>query len=111
MRFLYRTLSNLIYPFLIILIFLRKIFKKEDSKRYKEKLFPHSFDVNKDKNSRLIWFHTASIGELKSILPIIEELDKQKNINFNFVTTITVSSANLAKKELADQNAKHRFFH
>ncbi len=112
MRFLYRTLSNLIYPFLIILIFLRKIFKKEDSKRYKEKLFPHSFNVNKDKNSRLIWFHTASIGELKSILPIIEELDKQKNINFEFlVTTITVSSANLAKKELVRfKNAKHRFF-
>ena len=32
----------------------------------------------KEKKLKLIWFHAASIGEFKSILPIIEELNKIK---------------------------------
>ena len=60
------------YPFLVILIFIRKVIKKEDPLRYKEKIFSSNFNVNKKKDN-LIWFHAASIGELKSILPIIRE--------------------------------------
>ena len=41
-----------------------------------------------------------SIGEFKSILPIIEEINKDyKNIQF-LVTTVTLSSANLANDEI-----------
>ena len=110
MRLLYGTLTLIIYPLLIILIFFRKIINKEDKKRYKEKIFPSSFNVKRSNNSKLILFHAASIGELKSILPIINELEK-KNQNFEFlVTTLTLSSANLANIELKKfKNAKHRF--
>lgn len=110
MILLYRTIAFVIYPLLIILIFLRRIFDKEDKNRYKEKIFPSSFNVTRGNKSKLILFHAASIGELKSILPIIKELEK-KNENFEFlVTTLTTSSANLAKIELKKfKNAKHRF--
>ena len=84
MKFLYRTIAFIIYPLLIILIFFRKIINKEDKDRYKEKIFPSSFKVKRSNNSKLILFHAASIGELKSILPIINELEK-KNQNFEFV--------------------------
>ena len=110
MRLLYGTLTLIIYPLLIILIFFRKIINKEDKNRYKEKIFPSNFNVKRSNNSKLILFHAASIGELKSILPIINELEK-KNQNFEFlVTTLTISSANLANIELKKfKNAKHRF--
>ena len=78
MKLLYRNLAIIIYPLLIILIFLRKIFNKEDSKRYKEKIFTSNFNVKRNYSSKLILFHAASIGELKSILPIIKELEKKK---------------------------------
>ena len=110
MRLLYGTLTLIIYPLLIILIFFRKIINKEDKNRYKEKIFPSNFNVKRSNNSKLILFHAASIGELKSILPIINELEK-KSQNFEFlVTTLTISSANLANIELKKfKNAKHRF--
>ena len=110
MIILYRTLTIIIYPLLIILVFLRRLQNKEDEKRYKEKIFPSSFNVQRTNNSKLILFHAASIGELKSILPIIKELEKE-NENLEFlITTLTLSSANLAKIELKKfKNAKHRF--
>ena len=89
--------------------FFRRLFNKEDRKRYKGN-FPLSFNVKRANNSKLILFHAASIGELKSIFPIIKELEK-KNENLEFlITTLTTSSANLAKIELKKfKNATHRF--
>ena len=81
MILLYRILTLIFYPLIILIIFLRKLFNKEDAIRYKEKIFPSSFKVKRSNNSKLILFHAASIGELKSILPIINELEK-KNENF-----------------------------
>ena len=105
----YRILTTLIYPLLCILIFFRKVLKKEDSKRYKEKISISYFNIKRKKDTKLIWFHAASIGEFKSILPIIKELN---NINLEFlITTTTLSSSNLAKEELKKfNNVQHRFF-
>ena len=108
---IYRFITTLIYPLLIFVIFLRKELKKEDHKRYKEKIFSSHFNVIRKENSKLIWFHAASIGELKSIFPILNELNK-KNKNFEFlITTVTLSAGNLAKKEINKYtNVQHRFF-
>jgi|TARA_B100001063_G_C16743102_1_gene545905 3-deoxy-D-manno-octulosonic-acid transferase len=110
MIFTYRVLTNLLYPLLIIFIFFRKILKKEDTIRYKEKILISHFKVDRKKNTRLIWFHAASIGEFKSILPIVEELNiKNKNLEF-LITTVTLSSSNLAEVELKRfNNVRHRF--
>ena len=110
MILLYQTISLLIYPLLILIIFIRKYLGKEDPKRFKEKIFVHHFNVKK-KYHKLIWFHAASVGELQSIIPIIKELNK-KNKNLEFlITTVTLSSSNLAKQEFKKlKNVYHRFF-
>jgi len=111
MKLTYRMLTSFLYPILILLIYFRKIIKKEDQKRFKEKIFPSCFNINRTKDSKLIWFHAASIGEFKSVLPIIEELNKNnKNLEI-LITTVTLSSSNLATDELKRfNNVQHRFF-
>ena len=106
---LYKAITILIYPFLVLIIFFRKMIKKEDPKRYKEKILVSHFNVKRNK-SKLIWFHAASIGEFKSILPIIEKLNKnKKNLEF-LITTITFSSGDLARQDLKKfDNVYHRF--
>jgi 3-deoxy-D-manno-octulosonic-acid transferase len=99
MLLFYRCLTFLFFPLFLILIYLRSIFNKEDRLRFKEKIFSSSFRVNRSDNKNLIWFHAASIGELLSILPLVEEINNQnKNIEF-LITTVTLSSANLLKKK------------
>ncbi len=111
MVLLYRILTRVTYPLLFILIFFRIILKKEDSVRYKEKIFSSSFDIKKNNKKKLIWFHAASVGELKSIVPIIQKLDLTlKNFEF-LVTTNTLSSSKIAKLEFKNfSNVLHRFF-
>ncbi len=109
MILLYRVLTTLIYPLLLIYIFIRKLKKKEDPIRYKEKIFISHFNIVR-KETKLIWFHAASIGEFKSIIPIIEELNTSHNYQF-LISTTTLSSSNLAKEELKRfDNVQHRFF-
>ena len=107
----YKILTILLYPLLIILIYLRKFQNKEHKHRFKEKIFPSYFNVLRKENSKLLWFHAASIGEMKSILPLINELNK-KDDNFEFlITTVTLSSSNLAERKLKQfDNVQHRFF-
>ena len=108
---IYRLITFLLYPFLIIIIYLRKYFNKEENKRFKEKIFSSSFEVKKNNDKKLLWFHAASIGEVQSIFPIIEKFDKEShNLEF-LVTTVTLSAANIVKKRF-NHNPKvhHRYF-
>ncbi len=105
----YRILTTLLYPFFLIIIYLRKFFGKEHKYRYKEKIFPSHFKVNRDTNNRLIWFHAASLGELRSIIPLIKELNKNKSLEF-LITTVTLSSSLLAEEVFHQfKNVHHRF--
>ena len=110
MILIYRILTNLVYPFLLILIYFRKILKKEDTIRYKEKILTSHFNVKRKIKSKLILFHAASIGEFKSIIPIIEVLKKKNNNLEILITTVTLSSSNIASGELKKfSNVYHRF--
>ena len=107
----YRILSNFLYPFLFIFLYLRVFLKKEDPKRFKEKLFTSHFNVKRKDELKLIWFHAASIGEFKSIVPLIEQLNTNKKSYEFLITTSTLSSGNLAKSELKNlYNVHHRYF-
>ena len=107
----YKVLTTILYPIFFLFLFIRTFFKKEDSNRFKEKIFISHFNVKKGNSEKLIWFHAASIGEFKSILPVIEQLNANDN-NLNFlITTTTLSSGNLAKIELGKfSNVLHRYF-
>jgi 3-deoxy-D-manno-octulosonic-acid transferase len=107
----YRYLTYLLFPIFIILIYFRSIVKKEDKIRFKEKIFSSHFNINKDNNRKLIWFHAASIGECLSILALIDEIQQvNKNVNF-LITTVTLSSSKLLENKLKQsKNIVHRFF-
>ena len=106
----YRYLTIFFYPILVLIIYFRKILKKEHNKRYKEKIFPSFFDVQKERNKKLVWFHAASIGEVKSILPIVNELNNKNDLSI-LITTVTLSSGNLISEEIKKyRNVQHRYF-
>ncbi len=110
MLFLYKILTTILYPFLIIFIFFRKIKKKEHPVRYKEKIFSSYFNIKRKKNTCLLWFHAASIGELGSVIPIIKELNSNNNKLEFLITTTTLSSSTFALKKFGEfDNVQHRF--
>ena len=107
MLFWYKFFTYLFYPLSHIYLFIRKIKKKEHFLRYKEKLS----QINIPRNEGfLLWFHVASVGEAMSILPLIENFEKEKKIDKILITTITLSSAEVLQKKFA-QNKKivHQF--
>ena len=106
MFFFYKILINLTFFFSPIIILFRLLNKKEHPKRFKEKL---GFYSKKKITGKLIWFHGASVGEILSIIPLIERLEKNKEIKQILVTSNTLSSS----KILSDRNLKktiHQFF-
>ena len=110
MLLIYRFFINIFFPLFIIIIFIRTWLNKEDKNRFKEKLFSSSFNITKNNNKKLIWFHAASIGELISIVPLIKKLNQKNKFEF-LITTVTLSSARLITKEFSnDKNVFHRFF-
>ena len=109
MLLVYRSLINIFFPIIILITYLRIFFDKEDQKRFKEKLFSTSFNMSRNFQKKLIWFHVASLGEYKSILPIIKRLNNDK---FEFlITSLTLSSAELINLTFRNErNIHHRFF-
>ena len=107
MHFWYKFFTYLFYPFASIYLFFRKLNNKEHPTRYREKI--SQISVLRDKGF-LVWFHVASVGEAMSILPLIENFEKQKKIDKILITTITLSSAKILEKKY-NQNSKivHQF--
>ena len=104
----------LIYQLILILIILispliilyRILKNKEDSVRFREKF---CFFSKSRKSGKLIWFHASSVGELMSILPIINYYENKKNINQILITSTTLSSAKILKK-IKLKKTIHQFF-
>ena len=95
MFFVYQLLLSLIFLISPILILFRILKGKEDKKRFTEKFAIFS---KKRKPGKLIWFHGASVGEILSVIPLIEKYEKDKSIDQILVTTTTLSSAKVVKK-------------
>ena len=102
----YRILINLIFLFSPIIILIRILKGKEDLNRFPEKL---GFFSKKKVGKKLIWFHGASVGELLSVIPLIENLEKDKNINQILLTSSTISSAKVFSK-FKFKKTIHQFF-
>ena len=94
MFLLYNIISTIFLVISPLVIIVRIIIGKEDTKRFLEK---YSLNI-KNKSSETIWFHGASIGELMSILPLIKKFEKDKSIKKILVTSSTISSASIIKK-------------
>ena len=98
----YKFFTYLFYPFAPIYLYFRKLKKKEDILRYREKLS----QINKPRgNGFLVWMHVASVGEAMSILPLIESFIEEKKINKILLTSITLSSGKILEKKYS-KNSK-----
>ena len=76
--------------------------------RYKEKLYSSAFKISRNFKKKLIWIHVASIGEYKSIIPVIDKLNRDYQF---LITSVTLSSANIISKDVSEKkNIIHRFF-
>ena len=106
MLFIYRIAINIILLISPLIIIYRIIKKKEDPKRFFEKI--GSF-IYKKKNKNLIWFHGSSVGEVLSVVPLIEKLEKKKNVKKILITSNTLSSAKIIKN-LNLKNTFHQYF-
>ena len=106
MVFFYRILINIILILSPFIILIRLLKDKEDLLRFKEKL--GIFKKNKSKG-KLIWFHGASVGELQSIVPMLEKFEKSKNINKILITSNTLSSSKIISKT-SFKKTVHQFF-
>ena len=106
MLIIYRFLINIILLFSPIILIIRLIKKKEDIFRFREKFCIFS---KKRGAGRLVWFHGASVGEIQSIVPIIEKLENESKIKKVLITSNTLSSSKIIKK-LKFKKVVHQFF-
>ena len=102
----YRFFINLVFILSPLIILIRLLKKKEDPKRFQEKL--GFFSKNKSKG-KLIWFHAASVGEFQSIVPLLEKLEKSKKISKILITSNTLSSSKIISK-IKLKKVTHQFF-
>ena len=98
MRIAYYLITTVFYYLLYPYLYFRILKKKECPLRYKEKL---GISLKTRNNGYLIWFHCSSIGELKSIFPIIDHYLKKNQI---LVTTSTLGSNEVFQKKYYNTN-------
>lgn len=106
MFFFYQILIILLIILSPFIILFRLFKKKEDKYRFIEKF---GLFTKKKRSGKLIWFHASSVGELMSIIPLLNYYENKKTINQILVTTNTLSSANILKK-YKFKKIIHQFF-
>ena len=107
---IYYILTTILSPFLLIFYLMRLLRKKETLVSIKEK-FSFSFGKNNiDRNKKLIWIHSVSIGELNSIWSLVKRLNIMNKYNI-LVTTSTITSSEIFKKHLNKIDNKDNIFY
>ena len=106
MLLIYRITINLILLLSPIIFILRILKKKEHPVRFTEKL---CFFKKKKIKGKLIWFHGASVGEILSVIPIIEKLENDKKIKQILITSNTLSSSKILSNFKLKKTI-HQFF-
>ena len=106
MFFLYQILIFITILFSPLILLVRFLKNKEDKKRFIEKF---SIIFKKKNKQNLVWIHAASVGEVMSVVPLIDELEKDKKIEKILLTTSTLSSSKIFEN-LKFKKTFHQFF-
>ncbi|MDC3203994.1 3-deoxy-D-manno-octulosonic acid transferase [Candidatus Pelagibacter sp.] len=95
MFFLYQILLSILLLVSPVVIIYRILINKESKERFLEK---YSIFSKRKKKGKLIWFHGASVGEILSVIPLIEKYEKDKSIRQILVTSSTLSSSKVLER-------------
>ena len=106
MLILYRFLINIFSFFAPIILLLRIYKQKEDKERYREKL---CVIKKKRRRGKLVWFHASSVGELLSVIPLVEKIHKNTKIKTILFTTNTLSSSKILQQQKNLKKVTHQF--
>ena len=106
MFFIYQILIFITILFSPLILLVRFLKNKEDKKRFIEKF---SIIFKKKNKQNLVWIHAASVGEVMSVVPLIDELEKDKKIEKILLTTSTLSSSKIFEN-LKFKKTFHQFF-
>ena len=97
--------SYVFHSFANIFLNIRVLKKKEHPVRYKEKLGLYEIK----NNNPVVWFHASSLGEIKSVVPLMSHFSKNKNFNI-LITTVTLSSSEYCHQIFKHvENITHQF--
>lgn len=103
--YLYRLLTLLAAPLVMLFLHKRKLMGKEHATRMGERFGKASFPRPQ---GALIWLHAASVGEAHSVIPLINQLIERFPQASVLLTTGTVTSAQLMDTRLPER-AYHQF--
>jgi 3-deoxy-D-manno-octulosonic-acid transferase len=106
MLVIYQFFISLILFISPLIILIRLLNGKEDRKRFKEKF---SIINHKSTKGKTVWFHAASVGEIMSIISILQYYEKKNEIKTILVTTSTLSSARIIEN-LKFTKVIHQFY-
>src|SRR6056300_306984 len=106
MLVIYQLFISLILFISPLIILIRLLNGKEDRKRFKEKF---SIINHKSPQGKTVWFHAASVGEIMSIISILQYYEKKNEIKTILVTTSTLSSARIIEN-LKFTKVIHQFY-
>jgi 3-deoxy-D-manno-octulosonic-acid transferase len=94
---LYQLFTIVVTPIIHILIYLRKLFGKEDKTRYRERF---GYAAVRRSEGFVLWIHAASVGESISVLPLVEHLNSHFSKLNILLTTSTVTSTKIIVDKL-----------
>ena len=95
MFFSYQIILSILLLISPIVILYRILISKESKERFLEK---YSIFSKRKKKGKLIWFHGASVGEILTVIPLIEKYEKDKSIRQILVTSTTLSSSKVLER-------------
>ncbi len=103
--FIYRLLTFLLIFFLPLISIYRILKKKDTIYSINQKIGIYT----KQPKNNLIWFHGSSVGEVLSIIPLIQDLEKEKKIDQILITSSTLSSKKVLSK-IKFKKTIHQYF-
>ena len=102
---IYKLLTTIFSPIINLYLHIRILKGKEDKIRICEKF---GIPTAKRPKGDIIWFQCASVGEVNSVLPLIDEILNKKDVNV-LITSGTVTSAKIIANKIINKNIIHQY--